>query len=129
MSHQDGRTTTQLNSNNGANNKGGDQFRVDTGMLDQWTYATRSVSSELAGADDRADNATWEAGRAMNKGAAGWQTAQDLNVLRQRWGQQVSNLKKMLEDIGKKLQASKSEYQEREQEETVVQRDIRNRFG
>lgn len=97
---------------------------VDTERLDQAADALVALRGDTQSADNSADEDTMSAARGLNRYTAGsspeagsWRTAGALVSMDVRWGQQVANLKEMLQDISDRLHATTGHYTRTEQQE------------
>ncbi|SDP65455.1 hypothetical protein SAMN04487981_13138 [Streptomyces sp. cf386] len=109
---------------------------VDTQRLDEAANALVELRGDTENVDNTADDDCLNASRNLNKYSAGgmaeagsWATAGSLVTMDVRWGSQVLNLKRLLQDISDKLHATKGHYTRTEQEERARQNSISTPFG
>ncbi|MFI6013080.1 hypothetical protein ACIBAG_30415 [Streptomyces sp. NPDC051243] len=110
--------------------------KVDTQRLDQAANALVELRGDTENVDNAADEDTLSAVRGLNEHtrsglpeAGSWATAGSLMTMDVRWGSQVMNLKRMLQDISDKLHTTSGHYTRTEQEETARQATISTPFG
>lgn len=110
--------------------------KVDTQRLDGAANALVELRGDTENADNAADEDTLSAVRGLNRHTAGglaeagsWATAGSLMTMDVRWGEQVMNLKRMLQDISDKLHTTTGHYTRTEQEERNRQTAISTPFG
>ncbi|MEU1622550.1 hypothetical protein ABZ479_35310 [Streptomyces sp. NPDC005722] len=110
--------------------------KVDTQRLDGAANALVELRGDTENVDNTADEDTLGAVTGLNRHTApgppeagSWATAGSLVGLDVRWGDQVVNLKLMLQDISDRLHASTGHYTRAEQEEQARQASIRTPFG
>ncbi len=114
----------------------GGTTNVDTQHLDKAANALVELRGDTENADNKADEDTMSAVKGLNKHTAGgmaeggsWATAGALMTMDVRWGEQVMNLKRMLQDISDKLHTTSGHYTRTEQQEKDRQNAIRTPFG
>lgn len=129
---------TRLNSvpAEGVGGGGGGGTNVDTQRLDEVANALVELRGDTENADNGADDDCLSASRGLNMHTAGgmaeggsWATAGSLVTMDVRWGSQVLNLKRLLQDISDKLHATSGHYTRTEQEERARQNSIHTPFG
>ncbi|MFG2552372.1 hypothetical protein [Streptomyces sp. NPDC048581] len=105
--------------------------KVDTQRLDGAANALVELRGDTENVDNAADDDCLSASRGLNKHSAGgmaeagsWATAGSLVTMDVRWGDQVLNLKRMLQDISDKLHTTSGHYTRAEQEERARQTSI-----
>lgn len=109
---------------------------VDTQHLDKSANALVELRGDTENVDNTADEDTLSAVKGLNKHTAGgmadggsWATAGSLMTMDVRWGEQVMNLKRMLQDISDKLHTTSGHYTRTEQQEKARQNAISTPFG
>lgn len=131
---------TRLNSypadGGGSSGGGGGGTNVDTQRLDEAANALVELRGDTENVDNGADDDCLSASRGLNKHTAGgmaeggsWATAGSLVTMDVRWGSQVLNLKRLLQDISDKLHTTSGHYTRTEQEERARQNSISTPFG
>ncbi|MEU0408653.1 hypothetical protein ABZ307_12695 [Streptomyces griseorubiginosus] len=129
---------TRLNSYpaDGGGGSGGGGTDVDTQRLDEAANALVELRGDTENVDNGADDDCLSASRGLNKHTAGgmaeggsWATAGSLVTMDVRWGSQVQNLKRLLQDISDKLHTTSGHYTRTEQEERARQNSISTPFG
>ncbi|MDX3098700.1 hypothetical protein PV703_19465 [Streptomyces sp. ME01-24h] len=110
--------------------------KVDTQRLDGAANALVELRGDTENVDNKADEDTLGAVTGLNRHTApgppeggSWATAGSLVGMDVRWGDQVANLKLMLQDISDKLHTSSGHYTRAEQEEQARQASIHTPFG
>lgn len=110
--------------------------KTDTERLNRSANALVELRGDTEHVDDRADEDTLAAVIGLNKHTApgtpeagSWATARSLMNMDVRWGSQVVNLKKMLQDISDKLHTTTGSYTRAEQEERARMRSLHTPFG
>ena len=136
---QGGTPRTRLNSvpaEGGGGGGGGGGTNVDTQRLDEAANALVELRGDTENVDNGADDDCLSASRGLNKHTAGgmaeggsWATAGSLVTMDVRWGSQVQNLKRLLQDISDKLHTTSGHYTRTEQEERARQNSISTPFG
>ncbi|TCR18939.1 hypothetical protein EV578_109324 [Streptomyces sp. BK205] len=135
---QSGTPRTRLNSvpADGGGGGGGGGTNVDTQRLDEAANALVELRGDTENVDNGADDDCLSASRGLNKHTAGgmaeggsWATAGSLVTMDVRWGSQVQNLKRLLQDISDKLHTTSGHYTRTEQEERARQNAISTPFG
>lgn len=132
-------TQTRLNSlpaEGGGGGGGGGTTNVETQRLDESANALVELRGDTENVDNTADDDTLSAVRGLNKhtapgppDAGSWSTAGSLMTMDLRWGNQVANLKRLLQDISDKLHTTTGHYTRTEQEEQARQNSISTPFG
>jgi hypothetical protein len=110
--------------------------KVDTQRLDEAANALVELRGDTENVDNAADEDTMSAVMGLNKHTApglpeagSWATAGSLMTMDVRWGSQVINLERMLQDISDKLHTTTGHYTRTEQEEKARQASINTPFG
>lgn len=135
-------TRTVLNSaaadpgGGGGGGGSGNVTKADTQRMDQSANALVDLRGDTENVDNAAVDDTRSSVMGLNKHTApgppeeeAWETARALTVLDDRWGNQVQNLKSMLQDISDKLHATTGHYTRREQEEQAQMDSMNSAFG
>ncbi|WP_228472693.1 hypothetical protein [Streptomyces cyaneochromogenes] len=128
-----GTTHMRLNSlpAQGSGGSASGTAKVDTQRLDEAANALVDLRGDTENVDNAADEDTLGAVRGLNAhtvpgppDAGSWATAGSLMTMDLRWGDQVLNLKRMLQDISDKLHTTSGHYTRAEQEERARQTSI-----
>lgn len=134
--HSGSAVGTRLNSAPAQGGGGAGTTDVDTARLDQAANALVELRGDTENVDNTADEDTLSAVKGLNKHTSGglpeggsWVTAGSLMTMDVRWGEQVMNLKRMLQDISDKLHTTSGHYTRTEQEERARQNAISTPFG
>ncbi|GAA1349115.1 hypothetical protein [Streptomyces beijiangensis] len=97
--------------------------KVDTATLNQASNNLVELRGSTDSVDNTADDDTLAASSGLNKhgggsmGDGGWVSAGGLVTMDVRWGDQVINLKTLLQTISEKLHETRGNYTDREQQE------------
>ncbi|WP_329121651.1 hypothetical protein [Streptomyces sp. NBC_01465] len=97
--------------------------KVDTVTLNRASNNLVELRGSTDSVDNAADSDTLAASTGLNRhgggsmGDGGWVTAGGLVTMDVRWGDQVINLKTMLQSISEKLHETRGNYTDREQQE------------
>lgn len=131
------RAATNLNSH--APTAGGSSTghtKADTQAMNQAGDALVALRGSTDGVDNQADEKTLEASKYLNKHTFGataaegsWMTAGGLVEMDVRWGDQVINLKSILQDISDKLHDTRQSYTKREVAERAEYQRMHPDFG
>ncbi|WP_353944291.1 hypothetical protein ABII15_23655 [Streptomyces sp. HUAS MG91] len=110
--------------------------KTDTDRMDQAANSLVELRGETARVDDRADEDTLSAVKGLNKhtapgppDAGSWMTAGSLMTMDMRWGEQVTHLKNMLQDISDRMHTTTGHYTRTEQEERARMASVHTPFG